>query len=305
MFGQSEAQTFLGLPACDDLTTLDARCALFGAPIVTPYESVGPYCRQAPLAIRKAIAPYSSSLHHVDFDLGRPLFPGGEPNAADTGDVPGSETDFAGNREAVRTRAAAILERGAVPILIGGDDSAPIPFFEAYAGRGEFVVLQIDAHIDWRDEVQGERYGLSSNMRRASEMAHIKHIIQVGQRAIGSARPGDYQDARDWGVRFFPAQSIAERGVQPVLEAIPTGAQVLFALDIDGLDPSVVPGVIGRAPGGLSYWQTIALLQGISAKASLAGFNLVEFLPEKDVDGLGALVCARIIANAIGLLAAD
>ena len=57
-----------------------------------------------------------------------------------------------------------------------------------FAGR-QVVILQIDAHIDWRDEVGGEHWGLSSNMRRASEMAHVTGIVQVGQRGIGSARP--------------------------------------------------------------------------------------------------------------------
>ena len=110
-------------------------------------------------------------------------------------------------------RSGQILDAGAVPILLGGDDSLPIPMLEAYAGRGRFTILQIDAHIDWRDEVQGERLGLSSGMRRASEMAHIERIIQVGQRGIGSARPSDLADARDWGVTFFPARGVAQAGI--------------------------------------------------------------------------------------------
>ena len=69
--------------------------------------------------------------------------------------------------------------------MIGGDDLVPIPLFEAFAGRGSYTVLQIDAHIDWRDDVNGERLGLSSTMRRASEMGQIGRIIQVGQRGIG------------------------------------------------------------------------------------------------------------------------
>ena len=58
-----------------------------------------------------------------------------------------------------------------------------------------FTILQIDAHIDWREIHMNERYGLSSTMRRASEMKHIKKIIQVGSRGIGSAHSKDYRDA--------------------------------------------------------------------------------------------------------------
>ena len=55
-----------------------------------------------------------------------------------------------------------------------------------------FFVLQLDAHIDWRDEVKGVRDGYSSTMRRASEMPWVKGIIQVGARGVGSARREEY-----------------------------------------------------------------------------------------------------------------
>jgi arginase family enzyme len=98
-------------------------------------------------------------------------------------------------------RGRQVLDRGAVPFLLGGDDSLPIPMLEAFgAHRGKrLTILQIDAHIDWRDEVGGERLGLSSTMRRASEMGHVERIIQVGQRGIGSAR------RRMWRMRWTGA----------------------------------------------------------------------------------------------------
>ena len=303
MFGEVKTDTFMGLPACDDLDNLTAKIAILGAPSITPYRSVGAYCTKAPRAIRDAIVPYAANIHHVDFDLGGPLFPDGIVSAVDCGDLPFDDHDFAKNRDALRAAVGKMLDVGAVPVIIGGDDSVPIPMFEAFAGRGEYTILQIDAHIDWRDEVDGERFGLSSNMRRASEMAHIKNIIQVGQRAIGSARTQDRNDAVNWGAKLYSARDVDRLGIEPALELIPAGAEVIVALDIDGLDPSVVPGVIGRAPGGLSYWQTINLIHGVASKAHIAAFNLVEFMPERDVDQLGALVAARIITNVIGLAA--
>ena len=191
-----------------------------------------------------------------------------------------------------------------MPVLIGGDDSVPIPMFEAFAGRGRYAVLQVDAHIDWGDEVDGERYGLSSNMRRASEMDHIGAIVQVGQRAIGSARPADYADAQAWGVRFHSAREVARIGVGPALDSLPDDMDVIIAVDIDGLDPSVVPGVIGRAPGGLGYWDAVELIHGAAARRRIAAFSLVEFMPARDVDGLGALVAARLVANALSAIVA-
>ena len=78
---------------------------------------------------------------------------------------------------------------------------------------------------------------------------------------------------------------------------------MLLTLDCDGLDPAIMPGVIAPAPGGLSYWQAIGILRGGAAKARIAGFDLVEFVPERDLAGLGALTAARIIVNVLGLLA--
>jgi agmatinase len=301
MFGATETETFLGLPSARNLAALDAQIAILGAPCATPYRSVGPYCAGAPRAIRDAIAGYAASLHHVDFDIGEPILPG-PITAVDSGDLACTE-DPAANRNAIREAVATVIARGAVPIIIGGDDSVPIPVFEAFPDRGPHTIVQIDAHIDWREEVAGERRGLSSTMRRASEMPQVERIVQVGQRAIGSARPGDFADARAWGAIFVPAWAVHEHGIAPVLDAVPAGAQVLLTLDCDGLDPTIMPGVIAPAPGGLTYWQAIGILRGIAAKARIAAFDIVEFVPERDVAGLGALTAARIIVNVLGLLA--
>ena len=239
---------------------------------------------------------------HVDFDAGEPIFEGA-PNVVDCGDLPFDSANFAANRTRLRDAVGQMLDAGAVPILLGGDDSLPIPMLEAYAGRGRYTILQIDAHIDWRDEVQGERHGLSSGMRRASEMEHIERIIQVGQRGIGSARPADVFDARQWGVEFFPARGIAQAGISSVLELIPEGVEIIVALDADALDPSILPAVIGRAPGGLGYWDVINLIEGTAARGRLAGFEIAELMPARDVDGLGAEIAARIVANVVRLVA--
>ena len=66
------------------------------------------------------------------------------------------------------------LQAGASAIVIRSDASVPIPVSQAFKGRGSFTILQIDAHIDWRHEVNGERFDLSSTMHRASEMPWLK-----------------------------------------------------------------------------------------------------------------------------------
>jgi agmatinase len=304
MFGATEAvETFLGFPALRDVGTLDAEIGILGVPCASPYASVGPYCAGAPAAIRAGIAGYATAREHQDFDLGGPLLGDSGARVLDCGDLDYDAEDSPGNRKRIRKAVASLLERDVRPVVIGGDDSIPIPVLQAYEDHPPLTVVQIDAHIDWRDEVQGERFGLSSTMRRASEMPWVERIVQVGARAIGSARPDDYQDALDWGVHFVTARDLHTHGLEPVLDLVPPGAEVFFTLDCDGLDPFVMPAVIGPAPGGLSYWQAITLLHGLAAKARLAGFDIVEFMPERDIQGLAALTAARLVCNALGLMA--
>lgn len=302
MFGATEGSTFMGLPACDDLAALDAAMAIVGADGCTPYPSVGFYCAGGPQAIRAAALSWAANLGHVNFDLGGPILPEGV-RAVDAGDLTQDPDDPEGNRDRLRRAITAMLDRGAVPLLIGGDDSLPIPMLQAFGGRGRrLTILQIDAHIDWRDDVGGERWGLSSTMRRASEMAHVERIIQVGQRGIGSARPADLAAARDWGVSFVSAAEVAREGIGRALSLIPDGAEVAVCLDVDAFDPAIMPAAIGRTAGGLTYWQVFDLIAGAAARGRIAGFDMVELMPSRDIDGQGALVAAQLLAGVMGIV---
>ncbi len=299
--GAGKADTFLDLPKYADLAEFSGSAVILGAASATPYARYGAYCAGGPAAIRAAMTGHAGEIGHVDFDWGEPLFNGDEPSAADLGDLPFDAADHGANRIAIRTAVRDILKAGAVPILLGGDDSVPIPMLEAFHDRGPVTVVQIDAHIDWREEVDGERWGLSSTMRRASEMPHVTRIVQIGQRSVGSARPGDLAEAQSWGVHFVPARAIAANGIEAALDEVPAGNDVIVAFDCDALDPCVMPGVGTRAPGGLSYWQAVELLTGIAARARIRAFDLVEFMPERDIDGIGALTAARLVSHMLAI----
>lgn len=299
MFEAVDSGTFLGVPAAgiDDLDRADI--VVIGAPCATPYSSVGPYCKDAPAAIRAASTVYSGIRHHHNFDLGGPMLMDGT-SAVDIGDVPWDDTAHEANRAAIRHTCETVLTVGAVPVVLGGDDSIPIPVLQAYADRGPITVVQIDAHIDWRDEVQGERWGLSSTMRRSSEMEHVGEMIQVGRRGVGSARPADLAAAEQRGVHFFSAHDVHRQGVVQILDLVPAAGDVFITVDVDGLDPAIVPGVIGPEPGGLTYFQAIDIIDGVADRARIVGFDVVEFVPERDVNGIGALTTFRLTAHAIG-----
>ena len=113
----------------------------------------------------------------------------------------------------------------------------------------------------------------------------------------------DYQDAVDWGVQFVTAYDVHNKGVQCAIDLIQPDANIIICLDVDALDPSIVPGVIGRTPGGLNYFQVLDLIKGASDTGTIAAIDFVEYMPEVDVDNLGALVVSRLIANTMGLIA--
>jgi len=305
MFGGETGGGLFDIPLVPAGTIDDAAMVVMGVPVATPYQSVGAYCQDAADAIRAAFG-WPGLLQHYDFDLGGPLL-GDGVNAVDWGNLACDLQDFSYNRKLISDHVGDVLDNGAVPLVLGGDDSVPIPVLQAYEQHGPITVLQLDDHIDWRDEVQGERMGLSSNMRRASEMPWVSNIVQAGARGSGSARPEDFNDAVNWGVNFFPMKSIRaenmQKGIDAIIDAIAVGSDIYIALDIDVMDPSVVPGVIGPAPGGFGYYDVLSILEKLSTKARIVGFNLVEFMPSADIGNRGALVSARIAASVMGLVA--
>lgn len=304
---EGSSGTLFGLSSCalstDSLAVQKTAVAIVGAPIATPYPGFGLFSASAPEAIRQASAYEAPTLSHHDFDINGSLLDDDYGTIIDTGDLATSETDFAHNRSLITRAVGQILDAGAKPIVIGGDDSVPIPVFQAFAGRGRYTILQIDAHIDWRDDVNGECYGLSSTMRRASEMAEIEQIIQVGMRSPGSARTAEYRDALAWGATIIRAQQVYRQGVEQILDLIPAGSNVLVTFDCDSLDSSAMPAVMSPTPGGLMYWDVVEMLQGVAAKANLCGFNLVEFMPDRDMNGTAAMLAARLIFNAAANMA--
>ena len=291
-------QTFCGVPFCADLAALEAEVAVLGAPHGTPYEPGTPsHAAGGAAAVRAALGWYSTNPEQFDFDSMGTLF--GGARAVDCGDVAGDLHDGARNRHNIEAAVRGVRERGAVPLLLGGDDSVPIPLFRAYSEARQLTIVQIDAHIDWRDQVKGVREGCSSTMRRASEMTQIERIIQIGARGPGSAREAELEDARAWGAFIHNARAVHAQGVAPALDRVPAGAAVILSIDVDGIDPAVVPGVILPAFGGLSYQQVLDVIHGVAAKARIVGAAFVEYVPEKDPSGTGAQAIARLASNVI------
>jgi len=301
--------TFAALPAAD-IDTLDKpSIVLFGASEATPYDDGEPsHSADAPAAIRAASMGFARQLSQIDFDLGFTPFP--DPKDArgvvDVGDVDTRPEDAAGNRQRIEATTCAVLNAGAVPILLGGDDSVPIPFAAAFADHGPLTVVQIDAHVDWGDTVRGEPLGYGSPMRRLAEMPHVIGMVQVGVRGLGSGGAWQIADAREWGSRIVTAYDLVRDGIDAAIAQVPAGGRYMVSIDCDGIDPAAFPAVAMPTPGGLRYEEVVLLLQALAEKGEIAGLVLAEYVPARDdPHRLCAGIAARIVAVTIGLVLGD
>ena len=282
----------------------NAQAAVFAAPHGTPYRGIDNRIHaKAGDSFRLALKDDALWVDHWDFDLDGPLLPDANFKAVDLGNLPTKPADGRGNRKKIEAITRAILKESAVPIMFGGDDSVPIPFITAFSGGPPLTILQIDAHIDWREERYGERLGFSSTMRRASEQPHVWRIVQAGARGLGSARKAEVDIAHEWGAHIVTSRQIHHSGINQILEHIEPDSSCLISLDLDVLDSSVMPAVAYPSPGGLNYIQVTDLIAGVAAKAKIAGFCMVEFVPKRDLNGTAAFTAARIAGQVLGYVA--
>ncbi len=295
--------TFLYSEPATSLDGLAADIAFLGVPYAQAYsyEDITNDQSNGPTAMREASTRIVRSLERYDFDLGGPLYDGRAIRAVDCGDIRSEVGDAIGHSRRTEQAVRAILAAGALPIVLGGDHGVPIPALRAFEGRGPITLVQIDQHIDWRDEVNGVREGLSSPIRRASEMAHIGQIFQIGLRATGSARQEEVDAALAYGAHLIPAWELHDVGMDAVLARIPDGGQYYLTVDLDGMDPAIAPAVAAPCPGGVTFDQARKLIHGLVRKGRVVGMDVVEITPRDDVNQITCITAGRLIVNLIGM----
>jgi len=298
------SSTVLGVPRLQDCA-VTPHVVFLGVPYGVPYSGSGPELpsASAPAAIRAASLAVQPYYRNYDVDFDGDLFAGQELRLADAGDVALVPGDHPGNLARITRAVRSLLERGTVPIVLGGDHAVTVPVLRAYEAFRDLCVVQVDAHLDWRDEVEGIREGFSSPMRRASELPWVRAMVQVGLRGAGSGRAEEFAAARAWGSLLVPARSVHERGTAQVLAQLPAATGYYVTIDADGIDPSIMPGVNAPAPGGLTYWQIFDLLCGIARRGRIVGLDLVELAPARDTSGVTVAHAVRILLVAIGAMA--
>jgi agmatinase len=294
--------TFLHSDYEPNLDALDAHVAFLGIPYgeAYTYDDIVNDQTNGPTAMRAASSKILRGLERYDFDLGGTLYDQKAIRAVDCGDVRGDPLERTGHVKRAELAVRKILACGALPIVLGGDHAVPIPVLRAFDGSGPITLVQIDQHIDWRDEVNGVRHGLSSPIRRASEMPHIGQIFQIGLRATGSARLEEVEAARAYGANLISAYELHEAGMDAVLARIPDGGRYYLTVDMDGMDPSVAPAVNAPCPGGVTFEQARKLIHGLVRKGRVIGMDVVEITPKADLNQITCITAGRLIVNLIG-----
>ncbi|MFA5522053.1 MAG: agmatinase [Castellaniella sp.] len=295
-------QTFLDLPYVANVADVDAEIAIIGMPYGDPYsvdELVNDQTN-APTALRRASMRLCQSLDRYDFDIGGTVFDGRPIRMVDMGDIAADLQDIHHHYRFAEQTIRALVAKGVLPISIGGDHGIPIPILRGLDQMGPVTIIHLDAHLDWRDEVNDVREGFSSTIRRASEMAHIGQIFQLGIRGSGSARPEEVEDALAHGAQIITHAEWEDAGTAAILERIPDNGNYYITIDADGFDPSVMPAVALPQPGGIKYREAIDLIKGIVAKGRVIGMDIVEITPERDVNEISSITAGHIILNLIG-----
>ncbi|MEM7282802.1 MAG: agmatinase [Pseudomonadota bacterium] len=298
-------RTFLEFPMAQNLDHLEADIAFLGIPYGMPYahDEYPNDQSKTPDALRT----YNTSVdiqytkEYFDFDLGGPLLGDKNVRLVDCGNVTVDFDDPGSHFVRAEAVARKIFSSGAQLITIGGDHGIPIPVLRALEVLSQRITLvPIDAHLDWRDEIDGEHEGYSSPIRRASEMNWVGDIIQIGMRGIGSARTPEVEDAKSHGCRIITAYEMHDKGIDYVLGEIPAGGPYYLTIDADGVDPTIMPGVMAQTPGGLDWIQLHQLIHGLSTKGPIVGMDLVEIAPSHDLGNTTLIHAERLICNFIG-----
>lgn len=286
--------TFLRAPSCpldaDEVRAVGARAAFLGAPVdsgVIPWRQGTPL---GPDACRVASAQFADNpVYEYLIDVGDYW------QMVDCGDAEISGSDLHNAHDEIRRCLDSILDGGAIPILVGGDHSIPIPGLEALCSRvsGPVGYLQIDAHLDTANEFAGEPRTMASPVARAVERPNVSpaNVAIVGVR--GAANSFDeIQAAGDYGVRVFPMSECNERGVAAViadaLDVVSAGTDAVYvSFDNDAMDASCAPGTTAPEPGGFTSREMLVLARAIGRRG-VAMLDIAELSPPFDPAGVTA-----------------
>jgi agmatinase len=192
---------------------------------------------------------------------------------------------------AVIEEAAAEVGRSA-PIFLGGDHSVTYPLVRGMKRAvGDFAILHFDAHPDCYHEFEGNPHSHACPFARIMEEGLCTRLVSVGIRTAH----GHQQEQREkFGIEWL---EMKDRAHWPALSF---DVPVYVSVDLDALDPAFAPGISHHEPGGMSTRELLDVLHALNAP--VIGADIVELNPERDVNGVTAMVAAKILREIAGMM---
>ena len=293
-------RSFFRTPLCTDMDQLDVNVAFIGVPF--DQGTLGrPGARFGPDAVRDAPRAYAYSDPYgsqapaggfFDVDVQDELLRG--VTMADCGNVTVVPSEVVRNFDKITAAVAKAVERGAFPVVVGGDHAITFPAVRGLSSFAPLNIVHFDAHLDYSHDIQDNLYTHASPIRRCRELDHVGHITSIG---IRTARRRPYEEARRDGTLVISTKRFREMGPQAVAQEIPKGENLYITFDIDVMDPSQAPGTGTPETGGLFYEEVRECLAELVASSNLVGFDMVEVAPPYDSSEITVQVAARLIID--------
>jgi agmatinase len=195
-----------------------------------------------------------------------------------------------------------ILQKGGIPVLLGGEHTVSNGAFQAlsrwYSDKPALPgIVQIDAHGDLRDSYEGSGFSHACVMKRALDLGFP--IYQLGIRSLS---PDEIALRQDRSIPFMDAEELCSGTVIKEVN-LPPGypEDIYLTIDVDGLDPSIIPGTGTPEPGGLGWYQTLSLIESIAEKHRIIGFDVVELAPLRGAS-ISEFTTARLVYQVMGII---
>jgi agmatinase len=195
-------------------------------------------------------------------------------------------------------RTKELLKEEKFLCMLGGEHSVSAPVIRAHAERFHNIsILQIDAHADLRDEYDGTPHSHASIMARSVKDLKIP-AVQIGIRSLSAE---EARSLAELPTKIYWARDIVGRTdwIDSAIDSLTEN--VYLTIDIDGLDPSLVPTTGTPEPGGLGWYEVLTLIRKLSEKRRVVGMDLVEFSKADNSDA-PAFLCAKLIYKTLAYI---
>lgn len=285
--------TFFKAPHRPNADRGEAHVGLLGLPFDAG-ASFRPGARFGPAALRQASARYgfgSEGFYDADGSTSRLV----GARLVDVGDVEPAPAGTEASFGRITSTARRLRTVARLPVFIGGDHSVSYPLLRAFDDVPELYVVQLDAHLGFAAGGSGEPSAAHAFRRAVEAVPGLHGITTIGMREATAGREA-LDAARARGHRIVSVRSFRQQG-ENVLAELPERAAVYLSLDVDALDPAIVPGTGDPEPDGLRYDELRQIVDAVVGRNRLVGMELTELAPELDPSGRSARVAARLLLD--------